>query len=178
VERSGSWREDAALLESARGGDEVALVALLTAAQPDIRRYAARSCRTADDVDDAVQETLWLLYRRVGTIRALSSISGWLVTVVKRECSRIARRMFGTDSVDPSDLADDRRLAERPQHDLRIDVARAIRSLPEHYREVVLLRDIEEMSIDEICGALGLTRESTKARLHRARGMIREYLRD
>jgi len=78
----------------------------------------------------------------------------------------------------PERLGGHRRLAERPQHDLRIDVARAIRSLPEHYREVVLLRDIEEMSIDEICGALGLTRESTKARLHRARGMIREYLRD
>lgn len=47
-----------------------------------------------------------------------------------------------------------------------------------HYREVVLLRDIEEMSIQEISSALKLTRESTKARLHRARALIREYLRD
>ena len=63
----------------------------------------------------------------------------------------------------------------RPE-DIRIDLTRAIQSLPEHYREVILLRDIEEMSIDEIAGVLGLTRESVKARIHRARMMIREYL--
>jgi RNA polymerase sigma factor (sigma-70 family) len=51
-------------------------------------------------------------------------------------------------------------------------------SLPEHYREVVLLRDVEQMTIDEICVALGLTRESAKARLHRARTQLREYLHD
>ena len=43
---------------------------------------------------------------------------------------------------------------------------------------MVLLRDIEEMSIDEISAVLNLTREAVKARLHRARGLIREYLRD
>jgi len=164
------------LIEAARGGDETALVSLLTVAQPDIRRYASWSCRSADDVDDAVQETLWLLYRRVGTIRALGSISGWLMTVVRRECGRLARRMFGASDIDR--LHDDLRLSERPQHELRLDLAQAIRSLPEHYREVVLLRDIEEMSIDEIAATLDLTRESTKARLHRARLLIREYLSD
>jgi RNA polymerase sigma factor (sigma-70 family) len=173
-----SWRHDFALIEAAQAGDETALVSLLNAAQPDIRRYARQSCRTADDVDDAVQETLWLLYRRVGTIRALTSISGWLVTVVRRECQRMAHRMFGARSSHIEAMDDDMRLSERPLHELRIDLAQAIRSLPEHYREVVLLRDIEEMSIDEIAATLDLTRESAKARLHRARGLIREYLRD
>jgi RNA polymerase sigma-70 factor (ECF subfamily) len=68
------------------------------------------------------------------------------------------------------------RLAHLRPEDIRIDLSRAIQSLPEHYREVILLRDIEEMSIDEIAGVLDLTRESAKARLHRARIMIREYL--
>lgn len=63
----------------------------------------------------------------------------------------------------------------RPE-DIRIDLSRAIQSLPAHYREVILLRDIEEMSIDEIAAVLGLTRESVKARIHRARMLIREYL--
>ena len=48
--------------------------------------------------------------------------------------------------------------------------------MTDHYREVILLRDIEELSIDEIASMLGLTRESVKARIHRARLLIREYL--
>jgi RNA polymerase sigma-70 factor (ECF subfamily) len=56
--------------------------------------------------------------------------------------------------------------------DLRIDLSRAIQSLPDHYREVILLRDIEELSIDEIARVLDLSRDSVKARIHRARIMI------
>ena len=76
---------------------------------------------------------------------------------------------------DPIDTADARwtRLASE---DVRMDLSRAIQSLPEHYREVILLRDIEELTIDEISAVLALTRESVKARIHRARLMIREYL--
>ena len=62
-------RCDPSLVEAARRGDAEALVSLIAAAQPDVRRYAARNCRAAD-IDDAVQETLLLLYRRVGTLRA------------------------------------------------------------------------------------------------------------
>jgi RNA polymerase sigma factor (sigma-70 family) len=68
------------------------------------------------------------------------------------------------------------RLVHLPAEDIRIDLSRAIQSLPDHYREVILLRDIEELSIDEIGAVLALTRESVKARIHRARLMIREYL--
>lgn len=176
-----TWRHDVALIDAARYGDESAVLALLEAAQPDIRRYAVRNCRHADDVDDAVQETLWLLYRRVGTIRAFTSVSAWLVTVVRRECWRLARLAFGGRVIELDEVKsakDQLKLSERPEFELRIDLAQAIRSLPEHYREVVLLRDVEEMSIDEISTTLGLTRESSKARLHRARVMIREYLLD
>jgi RNA polymerase sigma factor (sigma-70 family) len=56
------------------------------------------------------------------------------------------------------------------------DLARALQALPAHYRAVLLLRDLEGLSIDEICARLGLTREAAKARLHRARGLAREYL--
>jgi RNA polymerase sigma factor (sigma-70 family) len=56
------------------------------------------------------------------------------------------------------------------------DLARALQALPAHYRQVLLLRDYEGLSVDEIAAQLGLTRESAKARLHRARGLAREYL--
>jgi hypothetical protein len=77
---AGAGRCDPLLIEAARGGDADALVSLIAAAQPDIRRYAARNCRAAD-IDDAVQETLLLLYRRLGTLRAVTSFSAWLFAV-------------------------------------------------------------------------------------------------
>jgi RNA polymerase sigma factor (sigma-70 family) len=166
-------RCDPSLIEAARGGDADALVALIAKAQPDIRRYAARNCRAAD-IDDAVQETLLLLYRRVGTLRAVTSFSAWLFAVARRACLRLLRRSVGLSDAPEGDA--EARLAHRAPEDIRIDLSRAIQSLPAHYREVILLRDIEELSIDEIAGVLALTRESVKARIHRARLMIREYL--
>jgi RNA polymerase sigma factor (sigma-70 family) len=166
-------RCDPALIEAARGGDEKALVSLIAAAQPDVRRYAARNCRAAD-IDDAVQETLLLLYRRVGTLRAVTSFSAWLFAVARRACYRLLRRSIGMADAPVDDA--EARLVHLPAEDIRIDLSRAIQSLPDHYREVILLRDIEELSIDEIGAVLALTRESVKARIHRARLMIREYL--
>jgi RNA polymerase sigma-70 factor (ECF subfamily) len=139
--RTGRWPPG--LIDAARCGDEKALLSLISAAQPDVRRYAARNCRAAD-IDDAVQETLLLLYRRIGTLRAVSSFSAWLFAVARRACHRLLRMSIGL----PDDLPD------------------AVEARLAHLR----------MSIDEIAGALGLTRESAKARLHRARIMIREYL--
>ena len=165
-------RADPGLIEAARCGDENALVSLIAAAQPDVRRYALRNCRAAD-IDDAVQETLLRLYRRVGTLRAVTSFSAWIFAVVRRACLRLMRMSIGIpDTPDAMDA----RLSHLTPEDIRIDLGRAIQSLPEHYREVILLRDIEELSIDEIADVLGLTRESVKARIHRARLMIREYL--
>src|SRR4051812_49919056 len=76
-------RSDPGLIEAARGGDETALLSLIAAAQPDVRRYAARNCRAAD-IDDAVQETLLLLYRRVGTLRVGTSFSACLFSGARR----------------------------------------------------------------------------------------------
>jgi RNA polymerase sigma-70 factor (ECF subfamily) len=170
---AGAGRCDPSLIEAARGGDTEALVSLIAMAQPDIRRYAARNCR-ATDIDDAVQETLLLLYRRLGTLRAVTSFSAWLFAVARRACLRLLRRSAGISDVSADEV--EMRLAHLAPEDIRIDLSRAIQSLPDHYREVILRRDIEELSIDEIAKVLALTRESVKARIHRARLMIREYL--
>lgn len=140
---AGTGRFDPALIEAARSGDEKALLSLIAAAQPDVRRYAARNCRAAD-IDDAVQETLLLLYRRVGTLRVVTSFSAWIFAVARRACLRLLRMSAGIPD-EPSDAADARLAHLRPE-DLRIDLSRAIQSLPEHYRNVILLRDIEELS--------------------------------
>src|SRR3954463_3397809 len=64
----------------------------------------------------------------------------------------------------------------RPEADLRLDVAAAFEALPPHYRDVALMRDVKEMTRAEIADALGATRQAVKARLHRARALLREYL--
>jgi RNA polymerase sigma factor (sigma-70 family) len=57
-----------------------------------------------------------------------------------------------------------------------MDIASAIQSLPTLYRRVLILRDIDELTVGEIAGALELTRETVKSRLHRGRALVREYL--
>jgi RNA polymerase sigma factor (sigma-70 family) len=168
-------RYDLGLLQAARGGDKDAILVLLELAQPDIRRYARQTCAHSDDVNDAVQEALWLMYRRVGTLQTLTSFSAWLFAVVRRECLRLSHRIFG-HAINLSEMENSSRLSNRPPLELRVDLARAIESLPEHYREVVLLRDIEERTIDEIAHTLSRSREAVKANLHRARALLREYL--
>jgi RNA polymerase sigma factor (sigma-70 family) len=163
------------LVARAAAGDAGAIEALLSVAQTDIRRYARRSCRNTSDAEEAVQETLIVLYRKVGSLREVGAISGWLFRIVNRYCLRLAMRLMGVPSAIEAEAVE-QRFAQVPKPELRIDIARAIQSLPEHYREIVVLRDLEELTIDEIAGRLRATRETVKARLHRARALLREYL--
>jgi RNA polymerase sigma factor (sigma-70 family) len=158
---------------AARSGDSTALAQLLQVAQPDIRRYAQRSC-TISDVDDAVQEVLLILSRYVMTVRHAAALSAWLFRVAKRECRRLARSTLRLDPWEESkvDAFVDSRSPER----LRLDLTAALESLPAHYRDIIVLRDFEERTIGEIAERLGISRAAVKSRLHRARQLTREYL--
>jgi RNA polymerase sigma factor (sigma-70 family) len=164
-----------ALVEAARQGDRAALESLLAASQPDIRRYAQIQCASQSDAEDAAQETLWLVCRRIGALRTVTSFPAWTFAIVRHECSRLWRRMKGQAELPPDDHPS---FVHRPELELRADLIAAIHSLPDKYREVIVLRDIEEFSISEIATNLLLTREAVKSRIHRARLMIREYLED
>lgn len=168
-----AFADYAPLVDAARGGDPRALERLVAAAQPDARRYAWRHCH-ASDVDDAVQESLQRVWRHAGALRAVAAFAGWLLTIVARECRRLARAATRHAPLD-EDLLEDR-LAARGDAALRVDLVRALESLPAHYLEVVLLRDFEECSIAEIAQRLAEPEGAVKSRLHRARAMVREYL--
>lgn len=162
------------VFEAARLGDQGAIASLLEIAQPDIRRYARTACRTASDAEDAAQEALWILFRHVGTIRTLLAFPAWLHKVVSRECLRLARK---AGLIRPLADGDEEALGiDRPETELRLDLAAAFESLPASCREIALMRDVKEMTINEIAAALALTRETVKARLHRARHLTREFL--
>ena len=163
------------LLRSAQAGDPVALARLLIELQPDIRRYARRQCHRASMLEDVVQEALIVVYRKVGHVRSPAAIGGWLITIVTRLCMLPALMLTrGIEAL--ADADEMKQFASVPLDDLRIDLVRAIESLPAGHREIVLWRDFEELTIGEIAARLGLTREAAKSRLHRARGLLREYL--
>ncbi len=166
---------DPTLIEAARRGDEAALRALLQDSQPDLRRIAATQCASAADADDAVQESLWLVYQRIGALRSVGSFAAWTFSIVRRECQRLMRRMRGQAQLPE---ADPQILAHCTTPGLQVDLAAAIQSLPGKYREAIILCDFEEYSITEISHTLRLTRAAVKSRIHRGRQMIREYLAD
>ncbi|MDJ0709545.1 MAG: RNA polymerase sigma factor [Woeseiaceae bacterium] len=166
---------DPSLLKAAKAGDPTAMSALLEIVQPDIRRYARYRCSRASAIDDVIQETLIIVNRKMSSVNNLEAFGGWLVRIVTRVCLLPALQLMrATESLVTIDNNID--YSTRSDEDLRIDISKAIESLPEQYRSVIVMRDIEELSIGEMAERLGITRAATKSRLHRARGMVREYL--
>ena len=165
-----AWTQD---LEAARAGDRGALERVLAASRQDLRRYAEHHC-VVNDVEDAVQESLITASRRLVDLRQLECFASWLFRIVKRECNRMKRSLR---ALWHEPLGEDIAVAcTAPRPDLARDLAAALQSLPPHYREILLLRDLEGLALAEIADRLGLSLEATKARLHRARALAREYL--
>ena len=163
------------LIFAAQTGDVKAINSLLVVCQADVRRYARKHCHISD-IDDAVQESLLIVSKRVQNLKAVAAFSSWLFTVIKRECHRLSRAMFRHEALEED--AVNEQLASRSTDDLRIDLAAALESLPAHYLEVLLLRDFEELTISEIAQRLEEPTGAVKSRLHRARELVREYLMD
>lgn len=160
------------LIEAARQGSSAATEQLLIDWQPTLKKMAFKQC-TSNDVDDAVQESLAIIWRRIGTLKTVEAFPGWLLIIIKRECSKLMKSNNNLNEL-PEDYHELFSYYSRPE--LRLDIIAAIHSLPEKYRSVILLRDLEELSIGEIADKLLLTRMAVKSRIHRGRLMIQEYL--
>lgn len=161
------------LISAAQRGDSAAIDQLLTTCQIRVRRYARKHCE-ASDVDDAVQETLLVISRKIKVLKAPAAFASWVFIIVKRECGKLYRTMFRHEPL-TEDLLE-QALACRTDNELRVDLIRALETLPEHYREVLLLRDFEGLTIVEISTRLEEPSSAVKSRLHRAREALRHYL--
>ncbi len=163
-------------LDLARRGDQRALERVLVRSRQDLRRYAEYHC-AVNDVEDAVQESLLLVSRKLSSLREPAAFTSWLFRIVKRECNRL-KRATRLLLMQPSDLEEIEGPHYPAPNGLVRDVARALARLPEHYREAILMRDLEGLSIAEISARLSLHPEAAKARIHRARSLARQYLTD
>jgi RNA polymerase sigma factor (sigma-70 family) len=168
-------RVDGVMFAAAQAGDPAALEQVLRELQPDIRRYARRQCHRTSSIEDVVQEALIVLYRRMGSVRDPLAVAGWVFRVVTRLCMLpVLGLIRGAEEL--TDRHEAAHFAQVPQDELRIDLVRALESLPAIYREVILLRDMEQLTISEVADRLGITREACKSRIHRGRALMREYL--
>jgi RNA polymerase sigma-70 factor (ECF subfamily) len=171
------------LLAAAQAGDVSALNQLVASYRQGVYRYGLHVCRTTEDAEDAVQETLWAATRAIHTFRGTaSSIASWLFTIVRRECLRLLERHRQTPVVrgraEDALLADVVDAADTVALRQRITLlAAALAELDPLHREVILLRDIQELSAPEAAAELGISVDALKSRLHRARVHLRDHMR-
>lgn len=177
---------DDELLAGARAGRREAVVELLERHEPQIYRFALRMCGAPETAKDVLQETLIAAFKGLGDFRGDAKLSTWLFQVARSFCTKATRKRVGEPaSHEPLDAAGEEHLTadahrgpEAIAHAREIgEVLRAaLAALPEHYREVLLLKDVHGLPVDEVAQVLGENVPATKSRLHRARLELRELL--
>ncbi|WP_330238916.1 RNA polymerase sigma factor [Streptomyces sp. NBC_00525] len=178
------------LVVAARDGDVDALTALVSGAHPNVRRFARSLCASPEDAEDAAQEALIILYRKIGMLRASGALASWMFRIVRNECLRRARAMRAPVALPedaqgsvPSSYAPAFGAASASAEDevLRrmeaAEVAAAIAALPADQRRVLIMRDVQGYSGRMAAEALGLSTAAMKSRLHRARTAVQRSLR-
>ncbi|MFE1443569.1 RNA polymerase sigma factor [Streptomyces sp. NPDC058739] len=174
----------APLVTAAQRGDVEALTALVYGSYPHVHRFAHTLCATPQDAEDAAQEALIILYRKIGMLRASGALASWMFRIVRNECLRRTRALVhrgpAADSEGPDTTGDTARSAEEDVL-LRLEaerVAAAVAALPADQRRVLVMRDIQGLPGRTVADRLGLSTAAMKSRLHRARSTVRESLRD
>lgn len=155
---------------------------LLANVAPSIQRFGARMCRNDIDAEDALQDTLLTIANHLNTFEGRSSFSSWAFALTRSACNR-KRRGLKNQPLLPMEAAEEKR-EEAPspeQQALDRELAQALNNaldgLPDDYREVVLLRDVEALTAPEVADTLGISVPALKSRLHRARMLLRDALR-
>ena len=194
--RSEASLGDLELVERLRGADVSALELLMERYSPRIYRVAFGITRNHAEAEEVVQDVFLTLFRKIDTFEGRAAIGTWLYRVaanaalIKRRGKRFELELSLEDCL-PTFRADGHREGDRarlladwsrtPESELLAGEARAIleqaiERLPEHYRALLVLRDVEELSNEEVAEVLGESVSSVKSRLHRARMALREIL--
>jgi RNA polymerase sigma-70 factor (ECF subfamily) len=190
--QAGTSQDEATLLARMRAGDEDAFEACVRAYSGRLLAIARRLLTNEEDARDAVQDTFLSAFKGIGRFEGLSRLGTWLHRiVVNAALSRLRSRQRrpemsiedllphfgeGEHQVDPPAPWRATSVAILQQQELRETVQGCISRLPETYRIVLLLRDIEGLSTEETAQMLETTIGVVKTRLHRARQALRSLL--
>ncbi len=168
------------LVQNAIDGNTEAIEALLLQYKPSLTRFARKYCAKPDDVEDAVQETLWIIYRKINSLRTTKAFVSWIFQIVRNECYALLRHQkFAADAIEISTLDYLDYVCETDNNlysSLTNDLITAVERLPTTQRAVLILRDIEGLTAPEVADKLQISIETVKSRLHYARATLRQSL--
>jgi RNA polymerase sigma-70 factor, ECF subfamily len=178
---------DADLVARLQAGDSGAFEVLVRRESGPLLRVARRFLRSEEDARDALQDAFVAAWKSIGRFASHSRLSTWLHRILINAClMRLrAQRRRPEEDIEaylPRFIEDGHQVepslpwAEADDFLMRDLVRSSIDRLPEQYRIVLLLRDIEEMTTEETAEALGITPNAVKIRLHRARQALRALL--
>jgi RNA polymerase sigma-70 factor (ECF subfamily) len=182
-------REDDELVRRLRAGEEAAYEALLARFQQPVYNLAFRLASNPGDASDVVQEVFLKVFRNVGHFRRQSSLKTWIYRITVNEAHNQRRWFFRHRSrevglEDETDEGCSRTVADtgRSPFDCAFDrekhvlIENALGRINPLFREVVVLRDIEDLSYEEIAEVLQISLGTVKSRIMRGREALREEL--
>lgn len=182
--------EDTALIAMIREGHEAAVRTLVQRHNRRLFRVARAVLQDDTDAEDVVQEAYLRAFASLDGFRSESSFSTWLTRIALNEAfgrlrkRRVRGRTTDIEAIEQTSAAVIR-FPGLPQHNPETDLAReqirqllerCVDELPDPFRVVFILRDIEGMSTEEVATQLSIRPETVKTRLHRARRLIRAAL--
>jgi RNA polymerase sigma-70 factor (ECF subfamily) len=180
---------DAEWVAQAQRGSVEAFEELVRRHSQLIYRALAAILGNAADAQDAMQDTLLSAFKHIGAFQGRSKFSTWLVSIARNSALQRLRRSRNLESLDAELYDEERDFRPRQvrawqddpeqfysRSEMRQLVEKGILALPANYRAVVMLRDIQQLSTDEVAEQLGLSVPTVKTRLLRGRLMLREWL--
>jgi len=185
---------DDALIAQAKSGDNLAFTELVRRYEETVYRFSYKICRDKEKASETLQDTFVNVFRKLKSFDGKSKFSTWLYTIVTNNCLMKHRKRKSDNLEESLEAYDHARHTEdtvqRPElvssehspadivigKELRDILETAMLKLPEDYRVVFVMRDIEGRSSEETAGVLGLSNEATKSRLRRARAFLRDQL--
>jgi RNA polymerase sigma-70 factor, ECF subfamily len=185
--------DEAALLERLRVGDEAAYEQMVRHFGGRLLAVAQRILRNEEDARDAVQSAYLSAFRGLPRFEGGSQLSTWLHRIVVNAAlmklrSRKRRPEESIEPLLPTYLEDGHHTEQFSRHDIPADillqreqtralVRTCIDELPDRYRSILVMRDVEDVSNAEVAQMLGVTPNAVKIRLHRARQALATLLR-
>lgn len=185
---------DSELVVRMRGKDYSAFEEIVERYSPRVMRLAIKMSKNREDAQDILQDTFVSVYKNIENFRGESALSSWIFRIAANfALMKIRSKRYDSlsDSLDENPNMDVNSLAEHShsesdwseqaerlllRKELREQIDRAIEMLPDDYRMVFLLKDVDGLSNEEIGDALNLSIPAVKSRLHRARLFLRREI--